>query len=95
MTPNERIEARLWDAANELRANSRLRASEYSTPVLGLVFLRYADHRFQTAQEEVEGADTGRRKIGAADYQARGVRRPLLSLGTGAGDAEFLPLLFC
>ncbi len=42
-----RIEARLWDAANELRANSRLRASEYSTPVLGLVFLRYADHKFR------------------------------------------------
>ena len=73
MTPNEGIEARLWDAANELRANSRLRASEYSTPVLGLVFLRYADHKFQAAREEVEGASSGRRSIGPADYQARGV----------------------
>ena len=49
MTPNEGIEARLWDAANELRANSRLRASEYSTPVLGLVCLRYADLEQKTA----------------------------------------------
>ena len=33
------IENRLWSAADELRANSRLKASEYSTPVLGLIFL--------------------------------------------------------
>ena len=33
------IENRLWSAADELRANSRLRASEYSTAVLGLIFL--------------------------------------------------------
>jgi len=31
---NTEIEKRLWDAADELRANSRLRSSEYSTPVL-------------------------------------------------------------
>ena len=73
MTPNEGIEARLWDAANKLRANSRLKASEYSTPVLGLVFLRFADHRFQAAAQELEGSGGGRREIGPADYQARGV----------------------
>lgn len=75
MTAAQEIEARLWDAANELRANSRLKASEYSTPVLGLVFLRYADHRFRAAREEIEGKSGGsaRRKVGAVDYQARGV----------------------
>jgi len=31
---NTEIEKQLWDAADELRANSRLRASEYSRPVL-------------------------------------------------------------
>ncbi len=67
------IEARLWAAADELRANSRLKASEYSIPVLGMIFLRYADHKFQAAAEELEGSATGRRKIGPADYQARGV----------------------
>lgn len=67
------IEARLWDAADELRANSKLKSSEYSVPVLGLVFLRYADHKFQGAAKELEGAGSGRRKIGPADYQARGV----------------------
>lgn len=73
MTPAPTIEARLWDAANELRANSRLKASEYSTPVLGLVFLRYADHRFHAAHGEVAGGGSARRAIGPADYQARGV----------------------
>jgi len=67
------IESRLWDAADELRANSKLKSSEYSVPVLGLVFLRYADHKFQAAAKELEGAGGGRRKIGPADYQARGV----------------------
>ena len=47
------IEKRLWDAADELRANSRLRASEYSIPVLGLIFLRYAYHKFMQAEQEI------------------------------------------
>jgi type I restriction enzyme M protein len=67
------IERRLWSAADELRANSRLRASEYSFPVLGLIFLRYADHRFTQAERELAGASTSRRRVGKADYQARGV----------------------
>lgn len=67
------IEARLWEAADELRANSKLKSSEYSVPVLGLVFLRYADHKFQAAAKELEGQVGGRRKTGPADYQARGV----------------------
>lgn len=67
------LQNRLWEAADQLRANSGLRASEYSTPVLGLIFLRYADLRFGAVHEELEGKGTGRRKIGPADYQARGV----------------------
>lgn len=67
------IEARLWEAADELRANSKLKSSEYSAPVLGMVFLRYADHKFQEVAKELEGSGGGRRKIGPADYQAKGV----------------------
>lgn len=67
------LQNRLWEAADQLRANSGLRASEYSTPVLGLIFLRYADLRFAAVHEELEGKGSGRRKIGPADYQARGV----------------------
>jgi type I restriction enzyme M protein len=61
------IEARLWAAADELRANSKLKSSEYSVPVLGLVFLRYADHKFQVLAKALEGAGGGRRRIGPAD----------------------------
>jgi type I restriction enzyme M protein len=66
-------ERRLWDAADEFRANSDLKSSEYATPVLGLIFLRYADHRFTLAEKELEGKGSGRRKIGREDYQAKGV----------------------
>src|SRR5207237_8740355 len=65
------IEKRLWDSADELRANSKLKASEYSVPVLGLIFLRYADQKFGQAEKEL--ARTARRKLSKADYQARGV----------------------
>lgn len=67
------IENRLWDSADELRANSKLKSSEYSVPVLGLIFLRYADHKFGLAEKELAGKGTGRRTIGKADYQAKGV----------------------
>ena len=45
------LERRLWSAADELRANSKLKSSEYSIPVLGLIFLRYADHKFAQAEQ--------------------------------------------
>ncbi len=70
---NNNIESRLWDAADELRANSKLKASEYSVPVLGLIFLRFADQRFNAVDAELSGKSSGRRKIGPADYQAKGV----------------------
>jgi type I restriction enzyme M protein len=66
------LEKRLWDAADELRANSKLKSSEYSVPVLGLIFLRYADHKFTEAEKKMPQS-SGRRKIGKADYQAQGV----------------------
>jgi type I restriction enzyme M protein len=70
---NNHIESRLWSAADELRANSKLKSSEYSVPVLGLIFLRYADHKFSAVEADLVGQSTSRRKIGPTDYQARGV----------------------
>ena len=40
------LEKRLWDAADQFRANSGLKAQEYSGPILGLIFLRFAEARF-------------------------------------------------
>lgn len=68
------IEKKLWAAADQLRANSKLKSSEYSVPVLGLIFLRYADHKFSVAQEEIEKKQKGgRRGVSKLDYQAKGV----------------------
>ena len=67
------LEKRLWAAADQLWANSPLRPSEYSTPVLGLIFLRFADNAFTKAEAELKGRSTGRRSTDKTDYQAKGV----------------------
>ncbi|MBE9014289.1 type I restriction-modification system subunit M N-terminal domain-containing protein, partial [Pseudanabaenaceae cyanobacterium LEGE 13415] len=67
------LEKRLWDAADELRANSKLKSSEYSMPVLGLIFLRYADWKFTAAEAELKNTGSRRRGVSKADYQAKGV----------------------
>jgi hypothetical protein len=67
------LENRLWDAADELRANSGLKPSEYGTPVLGLIFLRFAETRFEAAGERIEVKASARRRIGATDFQAEGI----------------------
>ena len=67
------IENRLWATADELRANSKLKSSEYSVPVLGLIFLRFADHRFTQLEAELAEKSSGRRSVGKTDYQAKGV----------------------
>lgn len=43
------IEASLWDAADQLRANSKLTSSEYCMPVLGVIFLRHASNRYSSS----------------------------------------------
>jgi len=72
------LERQLWDAADTLRANSKLKASEYSVPVLGLIFLRFADHKFAQADAALAAAASPaatprRRMLGKDDYKARGV----------------------
>ena len=65
------LENRLWAAANKLWADAALKPSEFSPIVLGLIFLRYAETRFLAVEKEI-GPSTGRRKIGPADYHAKG-----------------------
>jgi len=70
------IEKKLWEAADQLRANSRLKSSEYALPVLGLIFLRYADHKFTIIDNEIkEQKKDAESRIGVtkAEYQAKGV----------------------
>ena len=75
MTGNHNeIEKKLWIAADHLRANSKLRSHEYSVPVLGLLFLRFADHRFSAAEEKIKKQSGGKRRtVSRIDYQSEGV----------------------
>ena len=71
------LEKRLWDAADQFRANSGLKAQEYSGPILGLIFLRFAEVRFaaQRAKLDEAGASSrrGSRIAEPAAYHAEGV----------------------
>jgi N-6 DNA Methylase/Domain of unknown function (DUF3387)/HsdM N-terminal domain len=49
----KQLEKDLWGAADNLRANSDLKSSEYSTPVLGLIFLKFADNNYRRHEEEI------------------------------------------
>ncbi len=50
------LENELWDAADDLRANSKLTASEYKDPLLGLVLLRFAQNRYEDARVQIENS---------------------------------------
>ena len=51
---NDTLEKRLWAAADQFRANSGLSAAQYSQPVLGLIFLRFAEVRFARQRAKLE-----------------------------------------
>jgi len=71
------LETRLWEAADQLRANSDLKSQQYSQPVLGLIFLRFADVRFAARRKELEKAATSSRRGSRVDdpeaYHSTGV----------------------
>jgi type I restriction enzyme M protein len=67
------VESRLWATADQLWANTGLKPSEFSTPVLGLIFLRYADKRFTDLTQALHDQGTPADEIDAVDYQAEGV----------------------
>lgn len=41
------LKDRLWEGADQLRANSGLKSNEYATPILGLIFLRFAESKYR------------------------------------------------
>ena len=69
----KQLEDRLWKAADDLRANSKLTATEYSFPVLGLIFLRHAYNRYEIAKVEIEKTlpshpQRGKRPVNKTDF---------------------------
>ena len=53
-TDIKNLEKELWDAADELRGNSKLTAAEYKDPLLGLVLLRFAQNRYEDAKIQID-----------------------------------------
>jgi type I restriction enzyme M protein len=68
----EKLEPDLWGAADNLRGNSKLTSSDYFLPVLGIIFLRHAANRFETATRQIkEDQASGKKpncKVLPADY---------------------------
>ena len=67
------IESRLWATADQLWANTGLKPSEFSTPVLGLIFLRYAEKRFSDCAFVLNAKGIPPAEREPMDYQAEGV----------------------
>lgn len=55
----KQFEDKLWEAADKLRSDSGLKSTQYSTPLLGLIFLRFASNKYDRFKDEIE-----------AEYQA-------------------------
>ena len=50
----KQLEEKLWQAADKLRADSGLKSTQYSTPLLGLIFLRFASNKYDKFKDEIE-----------------------------------------
>jgi type I restriction enzyme M protein len=98
------LEKRLWDAADQFRANSGLKSQEYSAPVLGFIFLRFAEVRFAAQRAKLEKSATSSRRGSRVDdpaaYHAEGMlylpaeaRFDYLLIGLFAELAYLLPHL--
>lgn len=64
---------RLWAAADEVRANSKLTPTQFRPYALGLIFLAYAEQRFDAVCDEVEAAHSPRNPVQPQDYKAKSV----------------------
>ncbi len=86
------LEKKLWNAANQLWAGAGLKQSDYSEPILGLIFLRFAEVRFAARRSVLEKTEASARRGSKVDdpsaYHAEGV----LFLPQGARFAELLQL---
>ena len=69
------LEADLWSAADNLRANSKLTAGEYCMPVLGIIFLVHATNRYNEALKEIRADQAAgkmpKRPLTMADFKKR------------------------
>lgn len=88
----ELLEASLWEAADQLRANSKLTSSEYSMPVLGIIFLRHATNRYNAAVRQIETDQAAGKMPKRPLIQADFLKRRALMLPHAARYDEILKL---
>ncbi|QWE10249.1 class I SAM-dependent DNA methyltransferase [Polynucleobacter sp. es-EL-1] len=74
---NATLEKHLWDAADDFRANSGLKTQEYAGPILGLIFLRFAEARFASKHEQLGKEGSSPRRVSRSEdptaYLAEGI----------------------
>ncbi len=78
MTTRQQLHEKLWAAAEQLRANGSLKLNEISEPILGLIFLKFADVRFSKVRagilaEKVAVYSMRQRPVSPDDYKSKGV----------------------
>lgn len=66
------LKDRLWHSADVLRASAHLAANKYGQPILGLIFLRYADILYKQHKEEIE-AEYNRLKGGRMEKSIKDI----------------------
>ena len=57
MTNQEKVkqlEEKLWKAASHLWSHGSLKPTEYTFPILGIIFLKFADTRFKQIVEQLK-----------------------------------------
>lgn len=74
----KKLQENLWAAAEQLRANGSLKLNEISEPILGLIFLKFADVRFKSAtkkiaDERASSNSTRSRPLIPDNFKAQGV----------------------
>ena len=88
----EQIESSLWEAADQLRANSKLTSSEYAMPVLGVIFLRHAANRYYAAKAAIEADQAAGKMPKRPVVKANFVKRRAMMLPKQAQFDELMNL---
>jgi type I restriction enzyme M protein len=88
----EQVETSLWEAADQLRSNSKLTSSEYVMPVLGIIFLRHAANRYYAAKVAIETDQAAGRMPNRPLIQADFKKRRAMMLPPEAQFGELLKL---
>src|SRR3989338_8673616 len=86
------LESSLWEAADNLRANSKLTSSEYCMPVLGVIFLRQATNRYDAACRQIAEDQADGKMAKRAPIEADFLKRRALMLPKEARYDELLKL---